>query len=133
MPAIRNLAIYAAGGVFIDAILQCTVFISAMALDLKRMESNRVDCLPCLKLTSAESQPKSTAGGNADGVIGSFIRRRYAPWLLRKEVKMGVIMVFVGLFFGGIIGAQWIEMGLDQRLALPGDSYLVDYFDDLDA
>ena len=38
MPAVRNFAIYAAGSVFFGACLQVTVFVSAMALDLRRAE-----------------------------------------------------------------------------------------------
>lgn len=38
MPAVRNFAIYAAGSVFFGACLQVTVFVSAMALDLRRTE-----------------------------------------------------------------------------------------------
>lgn len=38
MPAVRNFALYAAGSVFINATLQVTVFISALLLDLKRIE-----------------------------------------------------------------------------------------------
>ena len=38
MPAVRNFALYAAGSVLLNAILQVTVFVSAMSLDLKRFE-----------------------------------------------------------------------------------------------
>ena len=38
MPAVRNFAIYAAGSVFLGAVLQVTVFVSAMAMDLRRAE-----------------------------------------------------------------------------------------------
>ena len=38
MPAVRNFALYAAGSVLLNAILQVTVFVSAMSLDLKRSE-----------------------------------------------------------------------------------------------
>jgi len=38
MPAVRNFALYAAGSVLLNAILQVTVFISALFLDLKRLE-----------------------------------------------------------------------------------------------
>lgn len=41
MPAVRNFAIYAAGSVFLGAVMQVTVFVSAMALDLKRAEVSR--------------------------------------------------------------------------------------------
>ena len=42
MPAVRNFAIYAAGAVAINALLQITVFVAAMSIDLKRTE---VSCL----------------------------------------------------------------------------------------
>lgn len=38
MPAVRNFAIYAAGSVFLGAVMQVTVFVSAMSLDLRRAE-----------------------------------------------------------------------------------------------
>lgn len=38
MPAVRNFALYAAGSVLLNAILQVTVFVSALAIDLKRTE-----------------------------------------------------------------------------------------------
>lgn len=38
MPAVRNFAIYAAGAVAINAMLQITIFVAAMALDTKRIE-----------------------------------------------------------------------------------------------
>lgn len=38
MPAVRNFALYAAGSVFLNAILQVTVFVSALTLDLQRIE-----------------------------------------------------------------------------------------------
>lgn len=38
MPAVRNFAIYAAGAVVINTLLQLTIFISAMAIDLRRIE-----------------------------------------------------------------------------------------------
>lgn len=38
MPAVRNFAIYAAGGIAINAVLQVTIFVSAMSIDLARTE-----------------------------------------------------------------------------------------------
>jgi Niemann-Pick C1 protein len=38
MPAVRNFALYAAGSVFLNAVLQMTVFVSAMTIDLRRVE-----------------------------------------------------------------------------------------------
>lgn len=89
-------------------------------------------------------------------MISRFIRRVYAPFLLRKEVKTAVVVIFAGLFITASMGIQKIDLGLglldfldcctslnvvnlectllwvDQRLALPQDSYLIPYFDALD-
>ncbi|KAI6164934.1 patched family-domain-containing protein [Pisolithus thermaeus] len=93
MPAVRNFALYAAGSVLLNAILQVTVFVSALSLDLRRAESN-------------------VPSHRGPGGIARFIRRHYAPFLLQPAVK-------------GFLG-------LDQRLALPSESYLNDYFDCLE-
>lgn len=38
MPAVRNFAIYAAVATFFNALLQVTVFVSALSLDQQRIE-----------------------------------------------------------------------------------------------
>jgi len=43
MPAVRNFALYAAGSVFLNAVLQMTVFVSAMTIDLRRVEVSIVN------------------------------------------------------------------------------------------
>lgn len=49
MPAVRNFAIYAAGAVILNAALQVTIFVSAMAIDLRRIEVSRFVILRRLK------------------------------------------------------------------------------------
>ncbi|KAF7776363.1 hypothetical protein Agabi119p4_4756 [Agaricus bisporus var. burnettii] len=133
MPAVRNFALYAAGSVLINAILQVTVFIGALLLDLKRVESNRVDCFPCIRLSSRIALPETSATSSGLGRIARFIRRYYAPFLMNSVTKACVVIIFVGGFVASVISVQHIQLGLDQRLALPADSYLVPYFDSLDA
>jgi Niemann-Pick C1 protein len=92
-------------------------------------------------------------------MVSRFIRRTYAPFLLKREVKGAVVVGFAGLFIAAAMGVQNIDLGLgsskllhliapllhgspslrfqlfsfaDQRLALPQDSYLIPYFDALD-
>lgn len=92
----------------------------------------RVDCFPCVRLRppiGLYEAPTSTG----ESVVSKFVRRVYAPVLLRREVKQVVIALFGGLALFATVGLQHIKYGLDQRLALPADSYLVPYFDSLDA
>ncbi|WVO13857.1 hypothetical protein L204_101480 [Cryptococcus depauperatus] len=132
MPAVRNFAIYAAGSVFLGAVMQCTVFVSAMTLDLRRAEGMRIDCFPCVRVRPPLGL-YDNAGPSGEGIVKRFMRTVYAPLLLRNEVKQLVLVAFGGLFLVATIGIQHIDLGLDQRLALPADSHLVEYFNDLDA
>ncbi|GAO51490.1 hypothetical protein G7K_5590-t1 [Saitoella complicata NRRL Y-17804] len=124
MPAVRNFAIYAAGAVVIDAVLQCTAFVSALVLDQRRVDAGRVDCFPILRVGGR-------SGKRREGMLDRAIRKWYAPNLLRKPVKVVVVAVFVGLFFAALGLFPKLELGLDQRIALPRDSYMVDYFNDM--
>ncbi|KAI9759570.1 MAG: hypothetical protein M4579_002236 [Chaenotheca gracillima] len=137
MPAVRNFAVYAAGAVLINALLQVTMFVSVLALNQARVESSRADCFPCIKIKRAnmgngDSAYRSIQAGSESG-LQKFIRKTYAPALLERKVKVGVLVVFLGLFTAGISLIPKVQLGLDQRIALPSDSYLIQYFDDLSA
>ncbi|OJI98654.1 hypothetical protein ASPVEDRAFT_147852 [Aspergillus versicolor CBS 583.65] len=134
MPAVRNFAVYAAGAVFINAILQVTMFISVLALNQKRVESLRADCMPCLTVRKAHSgMPEERAFEDQDGesALQKLIRKIYAPYLLNRRVKVVVVIVFLGILTAGLALVPEVALGLDQRIALPSDSYLIDYFNDL--
>lgn len=134
MPAVRNFAIYAAGAVFINAILQVTMFISVLALNQKRVESLRADCIPCLTVRKAHSgMPEERAFEDQDGesALQKLIRKIYAPYLLNRRVKVVVVIVFLGVLTAGLALIPEVSLGLDQRIALPSDSYLIEYFNDL--
>lgn len=48
MPAVRNFSLCAALAVLLDFILQVTMFVAFLSLDLKRMEAGRLDLAPCI-------------------------------------------------------------------------------------
>ncbi|KAK9371028.1 sterol-sensing domain of SREBP cleavage-activation-domain-containing protein [Lipomyces kononenkoae] len=125
MPAVRNFAIYAAGAVFINAFLQVSMFVSALTLDQIRMEASRVDCLPCMRIELSGPLHKG------EGFLSTWIREKYAPTILKSQVKAVILMAFCGFCALALALVPKIQLGLDQRIAIPSDSYLVDYFDDL--
>lgn len=148
MPAVRNFAIYSAGAVCINSMLQLTMFVSALALDQKRVDDDRVDCFPFLKVQRSiavrESYSVFTAqllnnGPNSSALFEKtaeltftrLIRKYYSPYLFRANVKKAVLAFFVVCTSISIALLPKIELGLDQRLAVPADSYLVNYFNDL--
>ncbi|CCG82264.1 putative Patched sphingolipid transporter [Taphrina deformans PYCC 5710] len=127
MPAVRNFAIYAAGSVFFNAVLQLTMFPAAMAIDQWRTEANRLDCFPFVRVSVAPSHDAID-----EGYITRTIRRRFAPYILRPYVKGAVLLIFGSLTAASLALFPKIQLGLDQKVALPRDSYLIPYFQDLE-
>jgi Niemann-Pick C1 protein len=133
MPAVRNFAIYAAGAVFINALLQITMFISVLALNQRRVEAGRADCVPCVTVTNRYTPGHGTVYGvEGESRLQRFIKKQYAPMILGNKAKVGIITFFLGLFAAGLALLPQIQLGLDQRIAIPSDSYLIPYFNDLE-
>jgi len=124
MPAVKVFSLYAAVAVFIDFIFQITWFVALMYLDAKRQESNRMDIICCVR-------DKDTTAVYEEGFLYQFMEKFYAPALLSAYVRPCVIAFFVGMLFVGISMTAKLEVGLDQELALPKDSFLLDWFKDM--
>jgi Niemann-Pick C1 protein len=141
MPAVRNFAVYAAGAVFINAVLQVTMFISVLTLNQRRVEDRRADCFPCIQIKSASVHLGNSNGneysyarsyeGQDESSLQAFIRKTYAPMLLGRKMKVAVVVIFLGIFTAGVSLIPEVTLGLDQRVAIPDDSYLIPYFNDL--
>ena len=139
MPAVRNFAVYAAGAVLINAVLQVTMFISVLAMNQMRVEDNRADCIPCIQVKSARIHLSGSNGHGAaryfevpeESFLQQFIRIYYAPWILGKKAKMAIVAIFLGIFAAGVALIPEVKLGLDQRVAIPDESYLIPYFNDL--
>lgn len=126
MPAVRNFAFYSAGAVAVNFALQMTAFIAVLALDQRRLEAGRMDLVPWVVVDGAvQLGPEH----HIEYDFSHVIRERYAPWLFGAKNRGKVLAVF--LCWTGLLLALLprLQLGLDQRLALPADSYLVDYFD----
>ncbi|EON97228.1 putative patched sphingolipid transporter protein [Phaeoacremonium minimum UCRPA7] len=140
MPAVRNFAAYAAGAVLINALLQVTMFVSVLTWNQHRVEDSRVDCFPCIQLRAARVHLNGSNGNGLssryyeapeESTLQQFIRKQYAPFLLGKKTKAIIVMIFAGLFAAGVALLPEVELGLDQRVAIPDGSYLIPYFNDL--
>ncbi|RUP21196.1 sterol-sensing domain of SREBP cleavage-activation-domain-containing protein [Jimgerdemannia flammicorona] len=124
MPAVSSFALVAAVAVFVDFVLQVTCFVACMVLDAHRAEETRVDCIPCIQVSAPEIIDR-------EGVLQRWTQHYYAPFILNPSIKYGICLIFLGIFMIGLSLAPQLELGLDQRVALPSDSYLVEYFNDL--
>jgi len=74
----------------------------------------------------------TTEGGWGVGpLLRWYMQRLHAPFLSNPWVKGIVILIFSGLTLFSCAMLPRLEKGLDQRVALPQDSYLQNYFSDV--
>eukprot|EP00762_Andalucia_godoyi_P004709 ANDGO_03620.mRNA.1 Niemann-Pick type C-related protein 1 len=64
-----------------------------------------------------------------DGLVRPLFEKYYVPFLMNPVVRVFVLVAAVALLAVGLSGFKSLELGLDQRVALPRDSYLIGYFD----
>ncbi|XP_041848223.1 NPC intracellular cholesterol transporter 1 [Melanotaenia boesemani] len=124
MPAVRTFSLFAGLAVFIDFLLQISCFVSLLGLDARRQEGNRFDICCCVKLP--EGQEVKT-----HGFLFRFFKKIYAPFILKEWVRPIVVAVFVGVLSFSIAVVNKVEIGLDQKLSMPDDSYVLNYFKNL--
>uniref|UniRef100_A0A672MMM3 NPC1 like intracellular cholesterol transporter 1 n=1 Tax=Sinocyclocheilus grahami TaxID=75366 RepID=A0A672MMM3_SINGR len=111
MPAVRSFALYAALAVLMDFILQMTAFVALLSLDAQRQDANRCEIACCVTVkTPHPSKPNQ-------GILLPLMKKYYAPALLNSVSRVLVVRSY----FANIVG-------LNQELAMPSDSYMLDYF-----
>ncbi|OPJ83375.1 Niemann-Pick C1 protein isoform C [Patagioenas fasciata monilis] len=126
MPAVRTFSLFAGMAVLIDFILQVTCFVSLLGLDIKRQESNRLDILCCIK-----SNEEMSGVQHSESILFLFFKNLYSPYLLKDWMRPIVIAVFVGVLSFSTAVLHNVEIGLDQSLSMPDDSYVMDYLSQL--
>jgi len=159
MPAVKVFSLYAALAVLIDFILQITCFVSLMTLDCKRELAKRYNLLCCIQSSSAKNDADSGEESSAEnedlissnrssygsihnrrrersekssGILFTLFKKCYAPFLMNKFVRPFVIILFLGFFFTSLAFVSRVSTGLDQKLSMPRDSYVLDYFEALE-
>ncbi|XP_067168358.1 NPC1-like intracellular cholesterol transporter 1 [Apteryx mantelli] len=122
MPAVRSFALTAALAIAFDFLLQITGFVALLALDARRQEAARFDVCCCWGLE------KGAPGGPGTGVLRPLMHRYYVPLLLHHITRPLVVLLFLFLSCAGIYLTLQVPVGLDQELAMPKDSYMLEYF-----
>lgn len=147
MPAVKNFSLYISVAIVFNTLLQITVFISVLSLDKMRIDSGRLDLLPFIKVEADSislpidsedgelnlglSQILSETNASGSGPFQLFMKTKYIPFIFKKEVRNFLIFAFLAVFGISLSLIPNMELGLDQRIALPSDSYMVNYFNDV--
>jgi Niemann-Pick C1 protein len=124
MPAVRSFSLYAGTAVFFNLVLQLSVFVAIMSLDAMRQLRNRVELAPCIALS-----------GKFNPLLGysylSIIMKYFADVILYPLVRPFILLVFGLTLTSSLVLMFRLDIGLNQNLALPKDSYLIPYFNEL--
>ncbi|KAG7480773.1 hypothetical protein MATL_G00059870 [Megalops atlanticus] len=122
MPAVKSFALYAALAVLMDFMLQMTAFVALLSLDSRRQDANRCELACCVTVsTLPPSKPNQ-------GFLLPAMKHYYAPALLHPVTRVVVMFVFLFMFCASVFLMFHVTVGLDQELALPKDSYMLQYF-----
>ncbi|CAF3904880.1 unnamed protein product, partial [Rotaria magnacalcarata] len=127
MPAVQLFSLYAFMAVFIDFLLQITCFVSILALDAKRQQSDRPDlccCVP-MKLESTTNEIEQ----ESKGMLQQVFTRIWTPMVLGSSYIRAILFsLFIIATCLSLASIHRISVGLDQKLSMPKDSYVLDYF-----
>lgn len=124
MPAVKAFALYAGMALLFDFVLQITCFVSLLHLDSIRQASNRFDIFCFLRGVKKEIPDDVTQ----KGLLYFIFKKLYVPFLMDRYVRALVVVVFYGWLCSSIAVLPHIEVGLDQELSMPEDSFVLKYF-----
>ncbi|KAG7311994.1 hypothetical protein JYU34_001435 [Plutella xylostella] len=125
MPAVRAFALYAGAALLVDFILQVTCFVALLAIDTHRQNDNRFDIFCCMRGQKTDNAEQS------EGALYNLFKYVYVPFLMRREVRASVMVLFFAWLCSSVAVAPHIDIGLDQELSMPHDSFQLKYFQHL--
>lgn len=127
MPAVRSFSLYAAVSLAWNFVLQMTIFIGALCLDLKRQHAQRADIFCCLQRNPRESLEVD----DSEGLFHRFWSALYVPFLFSPIVRKLVVILFTAWTCASLWLIPQIRIGLEQEIAMPDDSHVLKYLNAL--
>lgn len=125
-PAVVTFALLSSISLGFLFVFQITTVIALLSLDYKRSSQNRIDVLCCIQKKilndddplNSETPPKS---------IFTRMMSPYTKFILRWYMKAIIVVLFVIIISASVMMIPHLEIGLDQEMALPVDSYVYKY------
>jgi Niemann-Pick C1 protein len=62
------------------------------------------------------------------GLLFRFFKNYYAPLIMHKGLRPIIFIIFIATLFTSLSFLPKVHIGLDQKLSMPKDSYVLDYF-----
>ncbi len=94
VPALYSFCLVAGLGVLADFLLQITVFIAALTLDTKRIQANRLDVVPFIKL-ERKREPRRA-------FVREAFSKYFVPVMFKIQTEICVYVTAVIFFALGV-------------------------------
>jgi len=121
LPALSSFCAYATLGVLFLWLLAATFLVAVVVQDEKRQRANKFDVFCCFK----RDGEIPADGGFQENFISRYFRNYHAPAILKTVWnKIGVLVVFAGLFSYGVYGATQLSVEDSGRNFIQDDSYI---------
>ncbi|KAJ8719577.1 hypothetical protein PYW08_011752 [Mythimna loreyi] len=125
-PAVVTFAIFASVSLGFLFVFQVTTVVALLSIDYKRASNNRLDLFCCIQKKILDDENPLHSETPYKGVTQRLMEP-YSKFLLDWRVKIVVVILFMAMISASIMLVPQIEVGLDQELALPPDSYVYQY------
>jgi len=136
LPALRNFCLYAGVGIFFDFVLQVTLFVAMIVLDLRRQEKGRADCCCCYTPKNQDieccgcSCLPATCTDTPESSIAVRVMGDYLPRLILSPAgKATVLILAAGFFCGGVVGMLKVPSDFNIEWFVPDTSFVKDVYE----
>ncbi|XP_056018910.1 NPC intracellular cholesterol transporter 1-like isoform X2 [Ostrea edulis] len=123
LPALRSFCIFACLGILGLFSLAITFFLACLTLDIMRTEQGRNACICCYK-QKPDYKPNACSQRN---LFNTVLRKYYTKILLKLPVKIGVVVITLGLLGLNIWGFYSLKQDYDDNWFFPTDSYAYEF------
>lgn len=82
-----------------------------------------MDVLCCIK-----TKKENFIVGENFSFAHTIFKRFYTPFLMKTPIRIIVLIIFIVVLLTHVIVLPDVSIGLDQKLSMPADSYVLKYF-----
>uniref|UniRef100_A0A1E1WQJ6 SSD domain-containing protein n=1 Tax=Pectinophora gossypiella TaxID=13191 RepID=A0A1E1WQJ6_PECGO len=125
-PAVVTFSVFVSISLAFLFVFQITTVAAILSIDYKRVSQSRVDVFCCIQKKVLDDSDPLNADTPYQSVI-TKVMEPYTKFLLKWWTKMVVVAIFVVLLSTSIMLIPNLEVGLDQEMSLPVDSYVYTY------
>lgn len=130
LPALSSFCFYAATGILFLFLFQCLFFGAYIVIDTRRQKARRMDCCCCFRVPENDAHDlKRKQFEVQPGVVSKFMKDKFGPFIVNRNVGFIVLFVSLGFLGAGIYGASQLDVESNQLSFIPDGSYIQDTID----